>query len=635
MTESQELPLAVEPLAVEPHVRSLSLQEPSADVSAAASSPPAVFAAASLVDEVIQEKTQQQVLQFEPRARSERIPNDPGFVKSTEDERAAARKCLQLMREAGKSRQPIRFSRQDALTGKWVHYNIGSGQQLKPREVFRAPEVPRLRIGDEEPHSSTCPFCSPSEAGDILRFEGKERRLVTDWSVAGVNGVPWQLRVVRNLYPTMSVPRECYAKDGYSGGFVTDHGNEINPNTTHPWYKQVSSVGMNEVIIETPLHNMCIPIESVENIALTLHAVVLRGKAIWSIEGVKYITVFKQHKCGSLVHAHTQIITTPFVPGPVKLRLQRAKEFHKQYACCPGCQILVSGPLGTDLARERLVVASDWFVATVPFASRSQYRVYIAPRRHSPNFFGITDEEIADLANVLRQVLRVYYHFLNDCPYNLAIWTCPVTDADNPSMDDGASPNKKPASRSRTSRESARSRKVYSCDSPTENSTRTLSGATGAKLAAELRRELRRASSGSPGRSPDEAPSPSLPEGAVEDQGSPQSPTVSPPAGPRRRRDMSAPPLQDETSTKPQWSMFHWYIGLYPRMRSTLGAQGFQIATDIPTVRCLPEDDAAQLREWLAELQQQDSKAHKVSGSAASNGVSSESTSASCKGGVG
>ena len=27
--------------------------------------------------------------------------------------------------------------------------------------------------------------------------------------------------------------------------------------------------------------------------------------------------VFKQHKCGSIVHAHWQIITTPFVPSSV------------------------------------------------------------------------------------------------------------------------------------------------------------------------------------------------------------------------------------------------------------------------------------------------------------------------------
>ena len=59
-------------------------------------------------------------------------------------------------------------------------------------------------------------------------------------------------------------------------------------------------------------------------ISLTLRAIVLRGRELLSNPLVAYVTVFKQHKCGSIVHAHWQIITTPFVPSSVDAPSLRA-----------------------------------------------------------------------------------------------------------------------------------------------------------------------------------------------------------------------------------------------------------------------------------------------------------------------
>ena len=43
---------------------------------------------------------------------------------------------------------------------------------------------------------------------------------------------------VRNLFPSMSVPREFY-DDDYEGGFLEDRvGNMINPAVEHPLYLQ-------------------------------------------------------------------------------------------------------------------------------------------------------------------------------------------------------------------------------------------------------------------------------------------------------------------------------------------------------------------------------------------------------------
>ena len=84
----------------------------------------------------------------------------------------------------------------------------------------------------------------------------------------------------------MSVPREFY-DDDYEGGFLEDRaGNMINPAVEHPLYLQahnlskmcacskqmfkrcctgkVPGVGFNDVVIETPRHNMCAALEREE-----------------------------------------------------------------------------------------------------------------------------------------------------------------------------------------------------------------------------------------------------------------------------------------------------------------------------------------------------------------------------------
>lgn len=374
-------------------------------------------------------------------------------------ERAKARECLAEARRTSKDgyhRPSMCFIRQDILTGKWAHFQLGTGNEKKPRQTeSKSKQVPMRPIHEEPEQLDGCPFCASHvpEAADVLRFEkipngegesqGTETMLMAnfwkydayetlmvaghqlknDWSRP--NGRPWQVRVVRNIYPSMSVPREYY-DDGCDTGFLDDRaGNMINPGVGHPLYLQVPGVGFNDVVIETPLHNMCAALEQEECIALALRAIVIRGQQLLSNPLVGYVTVFKQHKCGSIVHAHWQIITTPFVPSSVDVQLIRAARLKQRFGLCVGCQVLVSAPTGTDLASERLVLETEHFVVSAPFACRERWRLYLAPKRHSPDFFQILPLELEDLAHVLKRVLQMYYFKLDDCPFNIAVWTRP------------------------------------------------------------------------------------------------------------------------------------------------------------------------------------------------------------------
>jgi len=146
-------------------------------------------------------------------------------------------------------------------------------------------------------------------------------------------------------------------------------------------------------------------------------------------ECVKYISYFKQHKCGSLVHAHSQIISTPVVPSFVDNLAMRAHNFHDYYNACAVCRTMIINPTGRGrnfIAQERLVFESEHFVVSVPFAARSRHRLLIAPRRHDKDFLSLSEAEAQDFARVLQKCCKLYYCNLDDVAWNLAIYTCPV-----------------------------------------------------------------------------------------------------------------------------------------------------------------------------------------------------------------
>jgi hypothetical protein len=232
----------------------------------------------------------------------------------------------------------FRFMRQDLLTGKWTQYVLG-GFSGKPRQVSGQKAQPNKLIEEEPSILEGCPFCESSDyIGDVLRF-GEGGAIDQNWSSAGSNG-KWFLRIVRNVYPTMSVPRHLYP-DGYSLGFVTDEGQDINPDESHPFYVQVSSYGYNEVIVESPLHNECIALVGPQFCERLLTAMVIRGRLIARTDRVAYISFFKQHKCGSLIHSHAQIISTCFVPAFIENLVLRARSFSARYNQCSVCKTLV------------------------------------------------------------------------------------------------------------------------------------------------------------------------------------------------------------------------------------------------------------------------------------------------------
>ena len=144
------------------------------------------------------------------------------------------------------------------------------------------------------------------------------------------------------------------------------------------------SHGHSEVIVETPHHNVTMAISSVEQVKLTVEAMIMRGKALRSSSCARHVTFFKQHKCGSILHAHSQLITTPFVPSNIRRQCVLAREYHEKHKECAACRFSFAIPTNEE-AKKRLVFQTKHFVVTVPFAAIESKEI-IAPRRRSCDF---------------------------------------------------------------------------------------------------------------------------------------------------------------------------------------------------------------------------------------------------------
>jgi len=84
---------------------------------------------------------------------------------------------------------------------------------------------------------------------------------------------------------------------------------------------------------------------------------------------------------------------------------------------CRSSMYDVTGENGT--AVSRLICQTDHFVASIPFAKVARGRIIIAPRRHYACFEDSTEEELWDLAALLRLLMAALYRLRDDPSYNI------------------------------------------------------------------------------------------------------------------------------------------------------------------------------------------------------------------------
>lgn len=284
--------------------------------------------------------------------------------------------------------------RQNLATKEWVI--IASERAKRPHEFV---EPGRLACGEGPTWEANCPFCPGNEEIDLE---------VTRVPEVG----PWQVRIVGNRYPALS---ESVALDREYSGLV----------------RRISGAGYHEVIVESPLHNTCMALQTPAAVARTFRAFIDRAWAIQRDPRIEYILFFKNHgrQAGaSLRHPHAQMMALPMVPNEVRVRADQARMHFDEVGKCAYCEMLQH----ERTEGRRIILESEHFVAFTPYASVSPFHIWIVPTNHVASFFHADTAEIDDLGEVMHAVMRRLYVGLNNPDFNYVIRSAPVRDLGSP-----------------------------------------------------------------------------------------------------------------------------------------------------------------------------------------------------------
>lgn len=285
--------------------------------------------------------------------------------------------------------------RQDPTTQEWV---IIATERARRPEDFARPARPQPVIERAGP----CPFCPGNEFLTPPESLAYRRDGPAD-------GPGWWVRVVPNRYPAL-----------------TPEGSQVRSEDVR-LFRRMDGLGQHEVVIESPDHEGTFCLFDDRQVEEILLAYRERYLELSRMRWARLIIVFRNHGPGagtSLAHPHSQLIATPVVPINLRRKHELAIRYFDSIGRCLYCDVLAQE---LDVG-QRVVLQTEDFVAFHPFASRSPFETWIAPRRMQASFGLVTMDEAKRLAGVLKVVLAKIYYGLNDPDYNFVIHTAPVGD---------------------------------------------------------------------------------------------------------------------------------------------------------------------------------------------------------------
>jgi UDPglucose--hexose-1-phosphate uridylyltransferase len=224
-----------------------------------------------------------------------------------------------------------------------------------------------------------------------------------------------------------------HKNDAYTGVFVFDNDHPcVGPGAPLPLeppagvYQSRSASGLSRVVCFTPRHDLTLaelPHDEVMNLLTVLQE---QHRDLSARPGVRGVLMFENK--GEVVgvsnpHPHCQIYATNFLFRTLEVEAAAAADHWKETR---------RSLLGDVIAAEeadgrRVVVSTSEAVSFVPYFARYPYETYIAPREPHPSMADLSRDEIADLADVLRETLaRLDNLWRMSFPYVMVFHQLPV-----------------------------------------------------------------------------------------------------------------------------------------------------------------------------------------------------------------
>ncbi len=283
---------------------------------------------------------------------------------------------------------------------------IATARSMRPRKE----EAPAPR--DTRSHVENCPFCRGNEdktPPELKRYEHDDE---------------WIVRIVENLYPVLGDERN---RTGMVFGLQ----------------QAIDGYGRHEVIVDHYQHGIALHEMGESHLATLFHAYQQRSSELYALdERLKYILVFKNFgpaAGASMAHTHSQLIALPVVPQNLHDEVENSRQYYKKHHHCIFCTLIDealtfettiydrdSGKIVRRINVGQYVVEKgERFIAIKPFASRYEWEIHILPLEHNSDFLETSEQDMADLARVLKRTMARLDAVIGGAQYNYFLHSRP------------------------------------------------------------------------------------------------------------------------------------------------------------------------------------------------------------------
>jgi UDPglucose--hexose-1-phosphate uridylyltransferase len=287
--------------------------------------------------------------------------------------------------------------RQDPTTKEWVI--------IAPERAKRPQHMPRTIPADELPNwDKSCPFCPGNETqtpDEVMRIP------------AASKDAKWDVRVVPNQFAALNM-----------------EGSPLRTEEGH-LFRKMDGIGIHEVIIESPSHNIPMALMPYEQVEKILIAYQQRYNILKRNRQLKYITIFKNHGWASgtsLIHPHSQMAATPIAATYYRRKFDVAVDYYDDTGKCLYCDLI-----NEELKKgDRIVVDAPDFIVLHPYASRVAYESWIIPKNHCATFGLFPSTKLGALSRVLKNILFYLYRGIDNPAFNFMFDTSTTEDEEDP-----------------------------------------------------------------------------------------------------------------------------------------------------------------------------------------------------------
>lgn len=279
--------------------------------------------------------------------------------------------------------------RKDPLLGRWIAV---LSESMPPSE-YRQESPAGLS------HEDNCILCAGREAetpNEIMRIQNTP-------SVSAPNS--WWTRTIPNFKPVFKIEGEL----GRRGEGM---------------YDKMNGIGANEVIVESPFHDIQPEDMGLEQMARVIKTYKDRISDLEKDSRLRYTLIYKNQGIfagNNFSHPVSHLAATPVIPKRVKEELDGAKQYFAYKERCIFC----------DIMREelrvgsRVIIETRHYAAFCPYASKFPFEIWIIPKRHNCVFQEIRPDELEDLALILSTVLKKLRALFPGLSYNYFIHSAP------------------------------------------------------------------------------------------------------------------------------------------------------------------------------------------------------------------